>query len=458
MTTPNPTSNPKGRLDISLMSTGAAGIAGQRNPRGLWLPAIAIASSTGFAALVGLTLGILAALHWSIASDRWLEVVQAHGFIQTWGWFATSIAALVFEFIVRLNRQPMLPFAPRATVLALFAVGAVLAASAGALGLATQPLLLAGTLVLLAGSTGFAWLVLQVPVGRPLRVDLHPLFFRAGAVWLVVAALLGVIGAVQTRLGGMHPASFDSMTEVFLRGFVFHTIVAVGLRAFPGHVGLPLVQASAQRPLLVLLSASVLLRLSGAPGFGLAGTPLLATLADLSLATAIAWATWVFRIDVAVRAWSRSSDHAQVLVPLAWLGLVAYGIALAWQAGITLLGDGTPTLLAAGAARHLYMLGFVAPLLIAMLHVVLERFGTGYLFARTWLTTAFALLMIAWPLRALPPLLDPAVGPASEATIGIAGLIVTAALLLASAAAARNAFPLVRPPRRRGDGLHPAAE
>jgi hypothetical protein len=34
--------------------------------------------------------------------------------------------------------------------------------------------------------------------------------------------------------------------------------------------------------------------------------------------------------------------------------------------------------------------------------------------------------------------------------MGVAGLIVTAALLLASAAAARNALALVRPPRGRG--------
>ncbi|MFA7295747.1 MAG: hypothetical protein WC211_01010 [Dehalococcoidia bacterium] len=447
MTTPSP--NPKGRLDISLMSTGAAGIAPQRAPRGLWLPATAIAGSTALAALAGVTLGILAALHWSIATDRWIEVVQAHGFIQAWGWFAVSIAALVFEFIVRLNRQPMLPFAPRATVLSLFALGAVLASSAGVLGVATQPLLLAGTLALLAGSIGYAWLVLRVPFGVPLRFDLHPLFFRAGAVWLVVAALLGVLGAAQARSGGMLPASFDAMTEMFLRGFVFHTIVAVGLRAFPGHVGLPPVQVPAQRPILVLLTAGVLLRIAGAPGFGLPSTPILVTLADLSLVAAIAWATWVFRLDTAVRAWSRSSDRAQVLVPVAWIGLVAYGVALAWQAGAVLLGGSAPTLLAAGGARHLYMLGFVAPLLVAMLHVVLERFGTGYLHARGWLTAAFALLVLAWPLRTLPPLLDPAGGPATEATMGIAGLIVTVALLLAALAAARNALPLLRPARGR---------
>ena len=450
MTMPNPNPGSKGRLDISLMSTGAAGIAPQRAPRGLWLPATAIAGSTSLAALAGVTLGILAALHWSIAADRWVEVVQAHGFIQAWGWFAVSIAALVFEFIVRLNRQPMLPFTPRATVLSLFALGAVLASTAGVLGMATQPLLLAGTLMLLAGSIGYAWLVLRVPFGRPLQFDLHPLFFRAGAVWLVAAALLSVAGAAQTRSGAILPASFDAMIEVFLHGFVFHTIVAVGLRAFPGHVGLPPVQVPAQRPILVLLTASVLLRLAGAPGFGLPSTPILATLADLSLAAGIAWATWVFRLDTAVRAWSRRSDRAQVLVPLAWLGLVAYGLALAWHAGSMLLGGSAPTLLAAGGARHLYMLGFVAPLLVAMLHVVLERFGTGYLLARGWLTTAFALLVVAWPLRTLPPLFDPAVGAASQATMGIAGLIVTAALLFASAAAARNALALLRPARGRG--------
>ena len=136
-------------------------------------------------------------------------------------------------------------------------------------------------------------------------------------------------------------------------------------------------------------------------------------------------------------------------MPLAWVGLVAYGLVIAWQATMTLVGSSAAPMLATGATRHLFMLGFVAPLLLAMLHVVLERFGTGYLLARGWLTTAFALLMVAWPLRALPPLLDPVVGPASEATMGTAGMIVAFALLLASGVAARNALALMGPRTRR---------
>jgi hypothetical protein len=82
------------------------------------------------------------------------------------------------------------------------------------------------------------------------------------------------------------------------------------------------------------------------------------------------------------------------------------------------------------------MLGYVAPLLVAMLHVVLERFSTGYLLARGWLTTAFALLVVAWPLRTLPPLFDPPSVPPRRPRWASRGCV-TAALLFA---AARNAL------------------
>ena len=438
-----PQHEPPSRAPIPFVQVRTPELVQRVTPAGLWLPSTALAVSMALAASAGMTLGVLVALQASIAADRWTAVVQAHAMVQLWGWFAVSIAALVFEFIVRLNRHPALPVAPRAGTLLLFVAGSVVAAAGGVLGRAEQPLALAGWTLVVAGTTGFLILVLRVPPGRPMRVDLHPLFFRTGAVWVAVSALLGLLGASRISSGVIAPPEFDALTEVFLRGFVMNIVVAVGLRAFPGHLGLPPVDVRGQRVLLLLLNIAVLLGLASTRSFGLPGLESVARLADLGFAAAIAWATYTFRIWHAVRAWGARSERPQVMVPVAWAGLLAYGALLATQAVAQFLGGMSTPVMASGGARHVFMLGFVAPLLVAMIHVVLERFGTGHVVSRNWLTVSFMLMVIAWPLRSAPPLLDPATGAMTRGTMGVAGLLVAVALLLASIAAARNALQVV---------------
>ena len=66
--------------------------------------------------------------------------------------------------------------------------------------------------------------------------------------------------------------------------------------------------------------------------------------------------------------------------------------------------------------------------MLAMAHIVLERFGTGSIPFRNLLTTGFVLSMVAWPLRVGPALLSEAPGEVAQGLMGTAGFLTMAAL------------------------------
>lgn len=418
--------------------------AQQTAPKGTWLFAAAMATSLALASCGGLVLGVLAATQAGIARARWVATVQAHGDIQLWGWTAVFVAALGFEFIVRLNRRPPFPVALRSMVLLLLLSGALASASGRVLGRIEQPLAVSGSTLIMAGAAGFAFLIIRVPAARSLKTDLHPLFFRAAAVWLALAALAGLAASLRMQSGVTSLEDSHVAVEWFIRGFVTNIIMAVGLRAFPGHLGLPEVRMPSQRALWMLVNGSVLLWTAGTDGLGFPGAESLERGGDLAFAMVMLWATVSFKIGRAVRQWGRTSERYQVMVPVAWVGFVAYAAALAAQAIAGWRNVDSPTLLEveAGAVRHMFMLGFTAPLLIAMAHVVLERFGTGRVLWRNWLTSAFALLVVAWPLRVLPPLVDRSLSDTSREVMGAAGVLAAVALAVAASVAARNALAI----------------
>lgn len=413
----------------------------QRVPRrGAWLPFAAMTASLLLAAAAGLLFGTLAATQTSIARDRWLPTVQAHADIQLWGWFAVFIVTLVFEFIVRLNRAPAIAPTPRAATFLLLGGGAAISATGRVLDPAMQPLVLSGAVLTALGAALFAVLVFRVPPARPYREDLHPLFFRLGAAWLMIAAIASTLAAARGAGGVAQQDDLAVAIETLLRGFVLNIVIAVGLRAFPGHLGIPPVAVTRQRVIGVLANGGLIVWLVGAGGLGRAGFDLVRHAGDLLFALSLAWATVVFPVFRAVVPGRTRPDRAQALVATAWLGLVVYAAVLTGQTALALARGEDPQVLAGGATRHIYMLGFVAPLLIAMGHVVMERFGTGRLRAANWLTTSFILLAIAWPLRVLPPLLGDGTGALAHSVMGTAGLLATVALVIAAGVSARNGW------------------
>jgi uncharacterized protein involved in response to NO len=400
-----------------------------------------MSGSLAIAAGGGLVLGILAATSTGIARHRWTEVVQAHGHLQLFGWATVFVAALAFEFVVRLNQRPPLAAMPRAIVLTLLASGAAVTAVGPVFGQGEQATGLAGAVLLLVGAAGFASLMARVPAARPVRLDMHPLFFRASAAWLVVSAGALLIAFARTDLPFVPLDESSVVVETSLRGFVLSLIVGVGLRAFPGHLDVAPMRLRSQRLVFAGIHGSTLLWVAGTSGFGLAGSAGVQRIADVLLAATLLFATWEFGVPGVVARWSARSERYQVLMPVAWFGLVAYAVGLVVMALDSWAG-GDLNLYQTGAVRHIFLLGFMGPLMLAMAHIVLARFGTGRVIGERWLTTGFVLLVVGWPLRVLPPLFDPEVGRAAEAAMGAAGALTIVGLTLAAGVAAWNARAL----------------
>jgi uncharacterized protein involved in response to NO len=432
-------------IPVHIAMRRASAIA--RPPAMPWLFAAAMAASTAIAAFGGLVLGYLAATESGFGSRHWTEAVQAHGHLQLAGWATVFVAALTFEFVVRLNQRPaLLPAWPRAGVLLALSLGAILEAVGqvwhGRLGFA-WPL---GAGVVLAGTAGFALIVFRVPAPRPLREDFHSLWFRTAAGWLVAATALQFLTAARASLSIAPLDDSRLTTELVMRGFVLSSVVAVGLRAFPGHLGLTPVGSGRQRAAWSGLTASVVAWAAGSGAYGLPDSEVLRVAGDLLFAATVLLLTGWLQVLRPLRE-PRGGPRYRVLVPVAWLALCAYALALAAAAVFELFGD--RSLYEAGAVRHIFLLGFMAPLMVAMAHIVLARFGTGHVLSENWLTAAFVLLMVAWPLRVLPVLLSDSPGAGARHVLGAAGAVAFVALALFALVAARNALAIFRRSRVR---------
>lgn len=408
-------------------------------PAAPWLFAAAMASSVAIAVLGGLVLGFLAATETGFGQSHWTQAVQAHGRLQLGGWTAVFVAALSFEFVVRLNQRGPLPVLPRALVLTGLGAGAVVEAAAqvwnGPLGWLWVP----GAALTVASSAGFAAMILRVRAAHPFRLDLQPLFFRLASAWLVAAAVVSLASAVRADGALIAPRESRLAVEVLVRGFVLNAIVAVALRAFPGHLGLRPLVVRRQGVVMGVLNVSTVAWVAGSGAFFLPGSQLLRALADGGLAAGLlAFTAWMGVLKPLGA--PRGGPNYRVLVPLAWLGAVAYALALVGAAVAELAGD--LTAYQVGAVRHIFLLGFMAPLMAAMAHIVLARFGTGRVKWEPLLTTAFVGLVVAWPLRVLPVLFVDSPGALGRGVMGVAAAVAMVSLAGFAVVAGANALAI----------------
>ncbi len=404
-------------------------------PRYFWLFAAWMAVGTAIAAAAGTVLGILAAMEISIGADRWTQSVQAHGRLQLFGFIAPFVVALVLEFVPRLNGTRPITLRTRLLVPGVLALGASMTAIGTISGESGQILAVGGTTLFAAGAIGVAaasWR--QRPI-VPIRIDPQPLFLHSAAFWLVVAAAFSAWFTVQSEAGVTELAGSQITVEVFLRGFITMTIMGVGLRIFVGHLDLPPVGRGRQQVVLVGANLSILAWIIGQGPGDLSSIQTLSRLGDFGYAFVILLLTHWLQI-MRVKERSARREVYEVLIPVAWAALVLYAVA---QALIALTGLESLSIYQQGAVRHLFLLGFAVPLMVAVAQIVLARFGTGYVEWQPALTLAFILLVAAWPMRVVPALLSDSPGAIAQALLGVAGILTICSLALVSAACAKTA-------------------
>lgn len=408
-----------------------------RPPQIPWVFAVWMAASALTAVFGGLVLGILAAMEDGFGASHWTQAVQAHGRLQLWGFAGVFVVALSFEFLVRMNGRPM--FAPR------IRVGVPASLLGGSLFMAIAQIwsleLLGpvGAALLVIGSGTFAWQVCHVRPPHSLRLDPQPWFFWFGSVWLFLAAVLTFVLALRWEGDVSLPVESHAVAEVFLRGFILQVILAVAPRAMVGHLGLRRLVARQQIILIVAVNAGLLVWLAGQDAGVLPGIDLFVRAGNVSLGAAILALTWWLGVLDASRPRRERYDW---LLPIAWLGAVVYALALL---AIGLAPGLDPSIYQDGAIRHLFLLGFMLPLMIGMAHIVLERFGIGRIPSVNALTSAFVVAMIAWPLRVLPALTESSPGDFGQSVMGLAGALTMLSLGLTAFVCIRTALATARP-------------
>lgn len=402
------------------------------------LHAVFIAIGLAVAALAGMSLGLLAGTRTWIGESDWSATVQAHGRVQLWGFAVVLVAGLAPEFLARFNGRALPSPRLRLASAALMGGGALLGAPSAFLPKDLTWLAEFGAAMALAGSLGFAWTIRSIPWMRPLAADLHPLFFMASAVWLVVGAYL-FVQAADGAIGGVFPdAETRAMHEVLLRGFILSIVTGVTLRALPGHAGSRLLSVRQQAVVFVLLEGGITLWFAGSGGLFDASPEWAFRTGNALTAAAIVVYTWMTGLYRPARL--RDADTVNLFIRVAWAGGITWAALLAWWAA----APDAISVYREGAIRHTMMLGFMAPLILAFAHIVLARFGNGVIARRPLLTAGFVLVVMAWPLRVAAGLAFEPDDAASRALMGIAGISVMIGFGMAAFAAAATATALSR--------------
>lgn len=402
-----------------------------------WLFAAWMGLSVLVAIGAGLVLGALAGAEIGIGNDRWTQAVQSHGRLQLFGFVAAFVIALALEFVPRLNQRPLPSRYVRAALPGMVAAGSLLGGAAQFWHEEAAFLAIPGGVLLTAGALSFAVFAWRTPAPRPLRVDPQPLFVRVASLWLVAAAAQSA-WSLADAAGGVVPAVESRLAvEMFLRGFIVLTVTGIGLRAFVGHLQLKPLTPGQQVLLLGLVNVSLVAWLAGEGAGPLAGWTWLVRVADaahgVTLLLLVRWFGLLPRL-----ARGPKEPRYEWFIPVAWLGLTIYAVMLLGAA--VLFGDERLNLYQDGALRHTFVLGFMVPLMVAMAHVVLARFGTGTVSWQPALNLAFVLVMVSWPMRVLPALGDGGPSAVERTFVGLSGLVLMAGLGLVAAVALRAAW------------------
>ena len=272
---------------------------------------------------------------------------------------------------------------------------------------------------------------------------MHPLWLLVAASWLTAAA--GVGSGVDLHANASVTPLHESrlMTELLLRGFVLQVILGIAMRRVPGPLrAVPPLSNRNAAWLFAALNVTVLAWVASQRRVRDARHRNLRQAADIALGAELLLAThWLGIVGGGAR---RPAGAALPAAGRDRVGGAAWFTRCCWSSSV-LPGWETRTLYEEGAVRHVFMLGFMAPLMVAIAHLVLERFGTGRVLWRNALTTAFFFVAAAWPLRVVPAIRGRRAGRDGRNIMGVAAAFLTVGLALFAAVCLRNAFAFARP-------------
>lgn len=276
-------------------------------------------------------------------------------------WVLLSLALLA-----RALAQPLADHGPFAVLLIM---GVAAEAGAGVL-----------LLVILVRTLGSA-----VGAGAP-----HAWLLTGAAVWFLVQALLGGwwLALLAEDGGTVLRADRNAvLLEMQFFGFLLSAILGVGMRTFPTFFGMPPTPPRSAKVVAVLLHAGVATWTLG----GVAGIEAVTVMGQGTVGLAILGAVATFGF------WRRtyrfapaSRGYIWALQPaLAWLALT--GLALTVSAGRALAEGGVPGTAEMDAIRHLFAVGVVTLLIVAMSQLILPEFASERLVAKPsrWRGLAF---------------------------------------------------------------------
>jgi len=217
-----------------------------------------IVASLLFALTFGAALGacMLASmtLPWNLLHGLPLAAVKtAHGYAQVYGFATMFIMGVAYHVVARFTGAPLA--APRLAAASFWLqVGGVLAVALGTLAGApiSGPAQLVGTGGLLGAALALGWNIHRTLAASTMPREPYESYLRAGCVWLVVAAGLGVATAV-TGKNTLQPVMWESA----LWGFVGSWLFGMSLRILPVFMGVAPASPRAIRKLFFGYEAAV---------------------------------------------------------------------------------------------------------------------------------------------------------------------------------------------------------
>jgi hypothetical protein len=370
----------------------------------------------GSTVIVGTPIGLWAVgwlyLGWPAVPAPWLTL---HAHAQVFGFFATLIPGIAQHLLPRFTGRPFTrpPLAPWLAA----TLGAALALRITGTAFQAPPTLAVAALLQTAGFAGFAlwvWRSLDPPPLRLVRVHL-----TLASGWLAAACALETALRIHASAGAGPPgiAGLRAVHAVGLLGGVVGWILGVLLRAGPMFVAGWRVPPPVARAVPAALAVASVAAAAGEMGpWDRAAGAAVTCLADaLGLATILAVAASAgFRVHPPRTPPIVSRSPAEARIFRLAVGAAAAAL-VAMLAAAAVAASGGPAHVITDAARHLFTVGFLTSVVVAMtfrLIPVLERVALPWprlrdvaffaLLGALTARTAEVLVAHAWP--ALAPL------------------------------------------------------